>query len=232
MHYAPVNDKVGVSQRCLARPRIQVIQSSQLLEVRTQVLVVALVNRLQRCARDYIGELAIGHASLVTKIPGLHRLIAGGLPPGLQNLFEPSFDVRRFYADGPGRRVDLGAVLCGIRSRHRDHSPVRTIRLVVSIDRLPQRKKGLKHRLAALRLFELVEQIETGHAIDRSALEGHAVADLYKAHHQRRSQGRIIQVLALPVTAVALGAERGGDGLRECLHLGPHSGNGFSIAFR
>ena len=202
-----------------------------MFEVEPEVLVETLINRLQRLARYSGCELAIGLGTQITEAPRLNRLVGIDLAPGIKNLFQPSFDIGCVHSCVAGGSINLGAMFRRIGNRQRDHAPIRTVRFVVAIDRLPQRGERHEDSLPPLRLFDLMKQVKHRLAIDLSALETDIVALLRKARQQRRSQRRIIQVLAGCFLAFSRSSRIKGrrNGFGERRRLRTHRGNSFGV---
>src|SRR6185295_3352400 len=114
----------------------------------------------------------------------------------------------------------------------RHQAPIRTVRLVVAVDGLPQGGERHEYSLAPLRFFNLLQEVEHRLASDFATLEVDIVGALLKADQQCRSQRSVILVLAAGVLALSLRTKGRRDGLRERRTLRTHSGTCFSVTRR
>ena len=136
-----------------------------------------------------------------TEAPRLNRVVGIDLAPGIKNLLQPSFDIGGVHSGVAGGSVNFGAMFRRIGSGQRDHAPIRTVRFVVAVDRLPQGFERHENGLAPLRLFDLMKQVKHRLAIDLSAFETDIVGFLREARQQGHSQRRIVLVFTSCVLA-------------------------------
>ena len=173
----------------------------QLSEVCAEVAIVALADRLQGCTRNCRIQNALRLASDIKIVPRFDGLIATYLTPGIENLFQPLFDLVRRNIDRMGGFGDRRIVFDG---GHRDQAPVRTCRLILSVDRLPERGKRQEEGLAFFQLLNLQEQvIEHRFPVDALAFELKIVANFSEARIERIVQRVVVEILALGIAAMA-----------------------------
>ena len=176
----PPPAEVGERDRVLPGPGRDVEVDVQRIGVGPQGSVVAMVDREQRVAGDAAGQPAGGGTVGMVVVPRLERPLGKNAGPGLEQRLEPTLHHPGLETENLHPVVDWA--LAGPRTEPQRHQgPIGRVRLVVSIDRRPDRIECAKEAFPTGGVVCRAEKREhrqavEGVAIDDDTLRGRRIA--------------------------------------------------------